>query len=255
MHNGLAKKKDKSCVVFLFQLIHATNISINDRKKCHRRVDDKKILLYNPFEIDMRFYMHRNLNREFKELLRYFDLNLYGSPLVNWILTLLRHKHDNSLWDLLGIIIKQMSTSTAIKVLEESKDEFAYFEPMKAFVICENLLLGSDSPIAAAIWLSDYMNSLCKIDPGDINTWQHFADEFDEYAIDIISQYENIHLLSMKLILPTSFENKSCIELLLEYRRIIVIAHPRVQTVVKNMWNTWDCLNPEIQLGNEYIWL
>jgi len=116
------------------------NENKNNNKNNNRKNEKKKNKPLPPPNAPVYI---RNIDREYKQIVRYFDLSIYGEPLTNFIFGILRNEDIESLWHVIGIVIREIPIDLSFNIMIRNKENFSFFTPYRVFKIAKILFLGT----------------------------------------------------------------------------------------------------------------
>eukprot|EP01084_Bolivina_argentea_P217496 369235_1 len=181
---------------------------------------------------------------DLNKLFEGFDISDHGVIWWSIVLDKLQLQTQDSLWTILRFVLRELSTTVCIRLLEHFKFELSRFESIEIDRLCQAIVFGSLYPMCTAIRLSGYMHDAAERDLSRGDEFEHLASDYASLAIHLLKEYtESDHLAAILLEMPSDIDTSSAIELAVEYHVIEFVSDKRIERISSTLYRTWRFLH------------
>eukprot|EP01084_Bolivina_argentea_P111708 199259_1 len=249
----LTKHKEnlRKCKIYTMVSLR-TNIKnikpVKVRKKFEEKLNSKNKVNQEVKNEEKEEAKHeRNVESEFRDIVQLMDPALYGERIYKFIMNQMVVKQQDSLWIALTILIRELPTNIALRVIEDDRDKLRRLGPNKIYYICRDIIVGSNFPIATSLYLSKYFEKNKENDPLN-EEWMECAKKCENIAMKLINTIESDHLLALLLEAPSDIGQKqSAFRVALEKRRLRFFGDQRMRDLVTRLWFEPRFLDPSVE--------
>eukprot|EP01083_Nonionella_stella_P230213 814037_1 len=185
------------------------------------------------------------LSKDLDELLQGF--NPYNDCVLFWavIIALLKVRSSESLFHVFARVAEISPGSVSIKLLNKYKLELSRYETEKVDQITQNVVIGSKYPVCAALRISTWFKDRASYDVSRAEEWIAISESYIEAAVDYLSNIRSDHFATILLECKSDIENRSALDMALDYRLTSFVKNNRVERVATSIMNDFEFLKIE----------
>eukprot|EP01084_Bolivina_argentea_P067702 123247_1 len=192
--------------------------------------------------IDYYHNMDRFQSKDLSELL--LDFNVYDDAVIWWfiIISSLKTYPSKSMWLIFQKIAELTPGGVAIELLEKYRFVLTRFNSEKLDKVCQNIVIGSQYPVCAALRIAKWFNDRAEYDVARGELFMSIAESYIEAAMDYISLIESDHLATVLLEVKSDIEGLSALDMALKYTLASFVAHNRIERIMTSIMNNFEFL-------------
>eukprot|EP01083_Nonionella_stella_P228686 810246_1 len=215
--NDFGLKRTLNSVVFLDEMMANVHLRYcEDEKKSLQRDRDS---YFGPYEEEKKRdpFVVRSLKYEFCEILSSFDLEKHGKRMAQLIINLLAIKQRQSLWLLLGTLLKRIPYQMSFQILSANRDSLRRGGDatlLQLDAVCGEVCDGSNFSVAVALYLSSLMEVCAEEDMARHNEWKELSHKYEALAAQQMNAIECDDIVSILL------DSQGLLEIALRTRRL-----------------------------------
>eukprot|EP01083_Nonionella_stella_P230215 814042_1 len=185
------------------------------------------------------------LSKDLDELLQGF--NPYNDCVLFWsvIIALLKVRNSQSLFRVFARVAEISPGSVSIKLLNKYKLELSRYESEQVDKITQNVVIGSKYPVCAALRISTWFKDRAVYDVSRAEEWIRISESYVEAAVDYLSNIRSDHFATILLECKSDIENRSALDMALDYRVTSFVKNNRVERVANSIMNDFEFLRIE----------
>eukprot|EP01084_Bolivina_argentea_P303232 523479_1 len=194
------------------------------------------------------WHYHSNIKelkiKDINELLSDFDI--YNDAILWWfvIMQILNSRHSKSIWLLINRVAELSPGNVAIALFDKYKDDLTRCDTAKLDEMAQNIVIGSQYPICAALKISKWFQDIADYDVSRGDEFEAISDGFLDVAFDYLNLIQSDHMASIILETKSDIEGKSAIDMALEYRLQKFVSHNRIERIATSIMNDFNFLCP-----------
>eukprot|EP01083_Nonionella_stella_P113263 333812_1 len=216
--NDFGLKRTLNSVVFLDEMMANVHLRYcEDEKKSLQRDRDSDFGHHYEEEKKRDPFVVRSLKYEFCEILSSFDLEKHGKRMAQLIINLLAIKQRQSLWLLLGTLLKRIPYQMSFQILSANRDSLRRGGDatlLQLDAVCGEVCDGSNFSVAVALYLSSLMEVCAEEDMARHNEWKELSHKYEALAAQQMNAIECDDIVSILL------DSQGLLEIALRTRRL-----------------------------------
>lgn len=163
--------------------------------------------------------------------------NVHDDCIVWWKLIIYELKNEprSAIWLIFEEIALSTPTPMAMRLLKEYKYDLTRFSTERVNRVCQNLVIGSEYPICAALMISKWMNDRAAFDISRSAIFEALADDFVAAAIEYLSIVESDHLATILLETKSKMDGMSAIDMANEFELHSFVNNNRIERISDSM--------------------
>jgi len=197
-----------------------------------------------------RVYLHyygtkeRTKQKDVDELL--LDFNVYNDCVIWWfvIILILTNTQTKSIWIIFNKVAELTPGNVAIELLDRYKHELTRFPAERLDEVAQNVVIGSQYPICAALRLSKWFIDIASYDVAREKIFEAISEGFVDAAFDYLDLIESDHMATIVLEVRSDIEGMNAIEMGLEFQLNKFVTNQRIERITTSVMNDFEFLRP-----------
>lgn len=198
-------------------------------------------------EIYLEYYqnMKRYKKKDLNELFCNFDV--YNDCIIWWylIITKLKSYPSKALWLIFARIALVTPHKISIRLLQKYQKDLTRFDADELDKVTQKIVIGSGYPICTALRIAKWFMDRAELDVARGNLFMQAAETYIQSAINYASIVESDHLVTILLESKSDIDDKSALDMALEYELTSFIENDTVERITTSIMNDWEFLRPK----------